>query len=181
MPFKQHLSSTTGRETFASKVCLRENGGRWLTGGTTGRKRPNNCWGVKVQKFFSLFFFYPLSSWKRKLSRSRDCQMLFFICLLWGTRKPERPPLQQFSNHPISKLGSFQMLCAVQTSWDSLLCAAWIPPCLPAEMKLQKLLFFSFFSPSEPPPPPFFTRRSLQCSPAVKCRSNPCDHFFFPA
>lgn len=59
MPFKQHLSSTTGRETFASKVCLRENGGRWLTGGTTGRKRPNNCWGVKVQKIFSLFFFIP--------------------------------------------------------------------------------------------------------------------------
>lgn len=127
-------------------------------------------------KKFSLFF--PLSSWKRKLSRSRDCQMLFFICLLWGTRKPERPPLQQFSNHPISKLGSFQMLCAIQTSWDSLLCAAWIPPCLPAEVKLQKLLFFSFFY-SELPPPPFFTRRSLQCGLAVKCRSTPCDRFFF--
>ena len=69
------------------------------------KKRPNNRWSVKVWNFS-----FPFSSCgkRRKLSRSRDCEMLFFISLLWGTRKPEKPRLQQFSNHPISKLRSFR-------------------------------------------------------------------------
>lgn len=77
MPFKQHLSSTTGRETFASKVCLRENGGRWLTGCTTGRKRPNNCWGVKVQKIFS--FFSPSLLEKKAFKVQRLSDVIFHL------------------------------------------------------------------------------------------------------
>lgn len=103
--FQTSLVFTTERETFALKVCLRENEGRWLAGHRREKKkRPNNCWSVKVWDFF--FSFY--SQRKRKLSRSRDCEMLFFASLFQGTRKPEKPWLQQFSNHPISKLRSFR-------------------------------------------------------------------------
>lgn len=88
--------------------------------------------------------FLFLSSWsKRKLSRSRECEMLFFISFFWGTRKPEKPWLQQFSNHPILKWRYFQMLCAFHTLWDSLQCAAWVPRCVD---KTVESIFFSFYS-----------------------------------
>ncbi len=97
-----------------------------------------NCWFSKLNLSNTFEMWYTEDNKKeRKLSRSRDW-MLFFISLLWGTRKPEKLWLQQFSNHPISKLRSFQMLWAIQTSWDSL---QWVLPRLQVRMKLWKAFF----------------------------------------
>ena len=149
--FQPTLVFTTDRETFASKkVCLRENGGRWLTGHRT-EKRGQITVGAWKSENFSFPFFSLLE--QKKAFKSRDCEMLFFISLFWRTREPEKPWLQQFSNHPISKLRSFQMLWAIQTSWDPLQCAVWGLPCLRDGWNWGKIFFTVRF--------PFFTSRSL--------------------
>lgn len=171
MPFKQHLSSTTGRETFASKVCLRENGGRWLTGCTTGRKRPNNCWGVKVQKFFSFFSPFPLGKEsfqgpeivrcyfssaffeaQGNLKGHRYSSLVTILFQNWGLFRccaPFRPP---------------GILCFVLHESHRVYWLRW---------NCKSFFFFFLFFYSELPPPPFFTRRSFSL--AVKCRSTPYD------
>lgn len=54
------LVFTAKKGTFTLKVCLEENGGRWLSDHRTGgEKRPNNCWSVKVSKFS---FPFPLEA-----------------------------------------------------------------------------------------------------------------------
>lgn len=94
----------TETKTFGSNNVWEENkdGGKTHTGHRSGKcflNRPEHLQSVKGWKFFSSF-----SSWRRRrLSRFRDCQMLFSIYLLWATWEPEKPWLQQFSNHRISK------------------------------------------------------------------------------
>lgn len=135
MLFKQHLSSQTETKTFGSNNVREENkdGGRRLTGHRRGKK------GQNTGKAWKSEIFPPFSSWRRRrLSRFRDRQMLFFIYLLWATPEPEKPRLQQFSNHPISKRilkwlsersppHPTPTRLHSHTSWDSLHCAAWIP------------------------------------------------------
>lgn len=130
MPFNQHLSSQQTEGTFASKKCVwekMEEGDSLTT--EQKKRRPNNCWSVKVCKFSFPFSF---SERKRKLSSPEIVKCYFSSPFFWGTRRPEKLWLQQFSNHPISKLRSFQMLWAIHTSWDSLQCAAWVRPRLRA-------------------------------------------------
>lgn len=157
VPFKQHLSPQTGRgerPLLPKCVWQKMEVGDLLA---TEQKKKKKKRQITVEAWKSEKFLFPFPLGRRKLSRSRDCQMLFFISLLWGPRKPEKPWLQQFSNHPIPKLRSFQMLCAIQTSWDSPLCAVWILPPLRAGMKA----FFFYFLYSIPSRSPFFTSHSF--------------------
>lgn len=137
MPFSQHLSSQQKKEPLPQKcVCEKMEDGDSLTT-WTGKK-------AKLLKHESLNNFFSFASWrKRKHSRFRDCEMLFFSFLFWGTRKPKKPWLQQFSNHSISKLRPFQMLCVIQISWDSLQFAVWVLQCLRAGWNWEKLYFFT--------------------------------------
>lgn len=85
--------------------------------------------------------------------------MLFFISPFWGTRELEKPWLQQFSNHPISKSRSFQMLWAIQTSWDALRRTLWVLPCVRAGWNCEKIFFIFFYS--MPSRFPFFSSHSF--------------------
>lgn len=95
---------------------------KWVSGGGGGvkmegsddcrKKRANIRWSMKVWTFSSLLSFRT-----RKLSRFQRLWNVLFHVFFWGERQLEKLQLPRF-NHPVSKLRSFQLLCAIQTSWE---------------------------------------------------------------
>jgi hypothetical protein len=116
-------------------------GGRGSDTLVTEQKRPKNFWSVKVSKFT----FLRLSGRKKekafKVQGIVKCYFLFpFGVPFWSTQRLEKPRLQQFSNHPISKLWAFQIVVPLSSLRFS---AVWLPSVSTASLRLHKPLLLS--------------------------------------